>query len=267
MRSILIAILVLLWLILGWQSCQDYERCCNKADSALVTAPDVVSTKVTDGPIMFNMNNDVPILGEGWTTLRDSLLGLVAENNILEITGWYCTNLDNPESESIGRRRAEEIRKLFPEVKDEMVVLEVKASECTEEDKNRKFLSSGFALRKMTESIKETATSTLIYFPFNSTQKLNNKEVEAYLNDVADRVKKSGEKVELTGHTDNIGSDESNMALGKRRADIVMNYLISQGVSSSQIISSSRGESSPIADNNTEEGRGKNRRTELKIIQ
>ncbi|MFZ1581419.1 MAG: OmpA family protein, partial [Saprospiraceae bacterium] len=120
--------------------------------------------------------------------------------------------------------------------------------------------------RIRTANIKETADGTLIYFPFNSTQKLNNAEVESYLNDVAERVNKSGESISLTGHTDDVGSDASNILLGRKRADIVKSYLVAQGVSVSKINVDSKGESMPVAENTTDEGRAKNRRTELKII-
>ena len=86
------------------------------------------------------------------------------------------------------------------------------------------------------------------------------------MNDVATRVIASKEQIVLTGHTDNVGSDESNLALGQSRADIVKNYLIQKGVAADKISSTSKGESSPIADNTTEDGRTKNRRTELQII-
>jgi len=79
-------------------------------------------------------------------------------------------------------------------------------------------------------------------------------------------VKSSGQKVRLTGHTDSLGNDAYNMNLGRQRANIIKNYLMEQGVPSSQIIAQSRGESQPIASNATEQGRAKNRRTELQII-
>ena len=96
--------------------------------------------------------------------------------------------------------------------------------------------------------------------------KLNNSEIEAYLDQVAKRVKETGESVRLTGHTDSLGSSSSNITLGQRRANRIADYLIGQGVRRSQINSTSKGESEPVATNHTEVGRAKNRRTELQII-
>jgi len=132
-------------------------------------------------------------------------------------------------------------------------------------DKTNNFFSARFKNAVNNANIKEIDDVALIYFPFNSTNKLNSSKVENYLNDVATRVKKTGEKVFLTGHTDNIGSNESNIVLGKRRAVIVFDYLVSKGVSTSQIVTKSKGENSPIARNDSSAGRAKNRRVELKI--
>lgn len=73
-------------------------------------------------------------------------------------------------------------------------------------------------------------------------------------------------KVEIGGHTDSRNSDWYNLGLGERRAKAVMQYLISQGVEAGRLSVRSYGESAPIADNETEEGRMKNRRVELKIL-
>ncbi|PPK36470.1 hypothetical protein CD175_22915 [Pseudomonas laurylsulfatiphila] len=71
--------------------------------------------------------------------------------------------------------------------------------------------------------------------------------------------------IKVVGHTDSVGSDAYNQALSERRASSVAEYLISQGVAPNKVTSEGRGESQPIADNETEEGRAKNRRVELHI--
>lgn len=72
--------------------------------------------------------------------------------------------------------------------------------------------------------------------------------------------------VELAGHTDNVGEDEVNMQISESRAQNVMNYLLNKGIDSSRLSSAGYGETAPIGDNDTEEGRELNRRTELRII-
>lgn len=71
--------------------------------------------------------------------------------------------------------------------------------------------------------------------------------------------------IEIIGHTDNIGTHEHNITLSQNRANEVAKYLINKGINQNRITCIGLGETMPIADNETEEGRAKNRRTELKI--
>mgnify|MGYP001053860886 CR=1 FL=1 len=70
-------------------------------------------------------------------------------------------------------------------------------------------------------------------------------------------------KVEVAGHTDSIGTDEYNMGLSQRRADAVRNYLVDKGIPAERLTVKGYGESQPVADNATREGRFENRRVEL----
>ncbi len=73
-------------------------------------------------------------------------------------------------------------------------------------------------------------------------------------------------KVEIVGHTDSRGDRQMNMTLSKERAFEVKKYLEAQGVTGTHLLFRGEGPNSPIADNNTEEGRAKNRRTEFIVI-
>ena len=72
--------------------------------------------------------------------------------------------------------------------------------------------------------------------------------------------------VEISGHTDGIGSNEYNLNLSLERAVSVIDYLIEKGVPADNLISKGYGEEDPIADNSTDEGRSQNRRVEMKIV-
>ncbi len=71
--------------------------------------------------------------------------------------------------------------------------------------------------------------------------------------------------IEIEGHTDSIGPAEYNLQLSKRRAEAVKNYLVEQGIDPARITTVGLGETVPVADNNTEEGRAKNRRVDFEI--
>jgi len=73
-------------------------------------------------------------------------------------------------------------------------------------------------------------------------------------------------KIQIAGHTDNIGNAADNLKLSENRAKAVIAYLASKGIDSKRLTPKGYGASQPIADNKTEEGRAMNRRTELKII-
>ena len=72
-------------------------------------------------------------------------------------------------------------------------------------------------------------------------------------------------KIELSGHTDNVGNDEYNLNLSQRRADAVRAYLTSRGVDKSRVLAVGYGESKPVDSNDTKDGRANNRRTEFEI--
>ena len=71
--------------------------------------------------------------------------------------------------------------------------------------------------------------------------------------------------VKVIGYTDSQGSDAYNQKLSERRASSVAAYLLSQGLAPEKLTSQGLGESQPVADNATEEGRAQNRRVELHI--
>ena len=72
--------------------------------------------------------------------------------------------------------------------------------------------------------------------------------------------------VEVAGHTDSTGTDVYNQALSERRADSVATYLTSQGVIQERLIAVGMGETLPVADNSTTDGRALNRRVEITLV-
>ena len=216
-------------------------------------------------PIRFIKSSAEPILETPWVAFRDSLMGLLASDNVLQIEGKYFEDEANGGDTDLGMVRARNVLKLFKDLPENKAELKSgsKGSAFTKDEANNLI---AFRFLRRTEKIKEIDDRTLIYFPFNSTRKISDAEIEQYLTDVTARVKKSGEKIKLVGHTDSIGNDDSNKLLGLWRAEVIRDVLISKGLPASQIIVSSQGEANPIASNATDSGRAKNRRVELQII-
>jgi len=76
----------------------------------------------------------------------------------------------------------------------------------------------------------------------------------------------SGITIEIGGHTDNQGSAAHNQQLSENRAQSVMQYLVDNGISAERLSAKGYGQDNPVADNDTESGRAKNRRTEVKVM-
>jgi outer membrane protein, adhesin transport system len=88
------------------------------------------------------------------------------------------------------------------------------------------------------------------------------------LDDLYERIRNVDiDLVLIVGHTDSIGSEPYNDRLSLRRANSVRNYLVSRGADAARIRTEGRGETEPIADNATEDGRARNRRVEVQITE
>ncbi len=90
--------------------------------------------------------------------------------------------------------------------------------------------------------------------------------LQSQLDRIADVLQKYPEtRIVVEGHTDNVGSETSNMTLSRRRADAVKNLLVQKGVAPTRIRTVALGETMPIAPNDSAAGRQRNRRVEIKI--
>ena len=108
--------------------------------------------------------------------------------------------------------------------------------------------------------------NTVIYFPFN--QRTLSDEDRKLLDKFAEYlIRNKNEILEIGGHTDNIGNKEYNVALSEDRALAVYQYLREKGVAKEKLKIQAYYYSQPLADNETEEGRAKNRRVNFKKIE
>jgi OOP family OmpA-OmpF porin len=104
-----------------------------------------------------------------------------------------------------------------------------------------------------------------VNFEFDRAQLTAN--AKTILDGVADALNSAPNvRVEVGGHTDGKGGDEYNQKLSDRRAASVLQYLIGKGIDTGRMESRGYGESEPVSDNDSDEGRELNRRVELKII-
>ena len=114
--------------------------------------------------------------------------------------------------------------------------------------------------------LKADSLITLGEFLFETNSYKLKPEHYPELNSLADYLKlRPSLEVSITGHTDNVGEERHNVTLSTRRAEVVAEYLAGKGVDYNKVVFKGLGSASPIASNQTEEGRRKNRRVEILI--
>lgn len=280
MRSLFLLLVILVWLALGWIYSSGQQVLLNSSSTAEETEntdnDPIEEADLSDGltakspetsvPIRLDVNEKQIELTDEWTEYKKDLLASLKEDEILQITGKYTEDeLYSGSFENLGVARAEEIRQNLDLAPDKVQLRGVLDDQLS--DSKIPFEVISFRNIIVNNSIDESIENrTIIRFPSNSTNKLNDEVVEEYLDKLIRRITKSGERAKLTGFSDSDGSVEHNLSLGQRRADVIKDYLVSKGVEDSRVITLSEGEGSPIASNDTEEGKAKNRRTELEII-
>ena len=122
----------------------------------------------------------------------------------------------------------------------------------------------GAEVERVGEGIKVTLNENTVNFDFNSANlttlaKTNLDKLVTVLKNNPDT------NINIYGHTDSIGSDAVNLRISSQRAAAVKNYFVANGISASRMFTEGLGKSSPIASNDTEAGRAKNRRVEFAI--
>jgi OOP family OmpA-OmpF porin len=92
-------------------------------------------------------------------------------------------------------------------------------------------------------------------------------EGRAKLDDLVSKIRDVNlEVIIAVGHTDSIGTPQYNQRLSVRRAEAVKAYLVTKGIERNRVYTEGKGESQPVADNRTKEGRAKNRRVEIEVV-
>lgn len=119
------------------------------------------------------------------------------------------------------------------------------------------------SLQKNIDTTEVELQTFLVFFP-TAVSNVASKYHED-LDKMATQIIESGDSTELKGFTDNVGNPAANQALSKKRAQAIADYLVTKGVDAGLLKIDFFGESQPLADNTTEEGRSQNRRVEIRI--
>ncbi len=126
--------------------------------------------------------------------------------------------------------------------------------------------SAAVAETEPAEEITPLPENLIIHFAYNLGDFKPGEETSRFLSECKAYLEKEpSTMIYITGHADAAGTTTYNQALGMRRAESVKSYFVGQGIPAEMIETSSMGESVPVADNATPQGRAKNRRTEIFI--
>ena len=126
---------------------------------------------------------------------------------------------------------------------------------------------SFFKLNVPLQPIEAGASVVLKNIFFGNNETKLQPESEAELNKIISLLNENPNmKVQISGHTDNVGKKEANQLLSLNRAKSVVNYLIGKGININRLLPKGFGDTKPVASNDTDEGKSLNRRTEINIV-
>ena len=263
---------VAVWLafyLITWQGCQE-ELCYACGPAPATTSLADTTAAASELPLYFKWSDPEAYVGDGIESLIRRTRNAGDSTQFLEITGLYFEGESQPEgAENLGLARAAEVARLFDgQLDSNRITLRARSVEAPEDAREGPFEGALFEWvdQEVSETVDDLGDRIAVRFPLGSTEKVYDPDVDAYLERLAGRIQETGERVELTGHTDNIGSSEDNIELGRARAQAIKQILTDAGVPAEQISTDTKGESMPVASNATENGRYENRRVEIRLI-
>ena len=272
LKAIIVLIVTALWFWGGqyYYTCIQKKVCGDQPPESIEIVEEEIYQEEY-GPLTYKYNDHNAYTSPTkFETFKESIIAGKTDDNILEITGLYFADEATPTGhENMGIARAKSARDLLAgDLPGERVRIVHKEVDLFDEAKDHPFKSVEFNWIEVevekTEVI-QLADRAVMFFPVNSTGMEDDPKIDKYFSDLAANIKNTGEKILLTGHTDNTGNEASNLDLGLRRAKAVQNILIARGVDPSLITIESKGETQPVATNDTEKGRHQNRRVELRL--
>lgn len=269
-----IPIILLIFIIWGalswkWYTCWIKGFCDrdNTVATPVVEAPGIAQI----APIAFNWEGAKALITGPLDQMRSQIAGHIEGNKQAVITGFYAQDEVNTTSFSdLGIARAAAVRDALGFGEGAGITLESKLVNKGNIFDNLINFRSAYSIdlnNRVEETlVRDLGDKALIFFPFNSDDSLTDTDVVEYINNLAARAQADPSlMMTIVGHTDDIGDAAYNQQLGDERARDVKAMLVEKGIAGSRITTESRGETAPVATNDTEEGRQLNRRAEITV--
>lgn len=275
-------LVTLIWFALGiWWYISSNCTSCNLPSTAQVETPIISSNfpsfSVSDGNwnvqsannLRFGKSGNMPVIGADITSLMDSLVLYAKENSTkkITVTGHYDPDEKNGTTfDNLGLARADELKKI-------LISKGVNPSNILTDSRLDAVLSfspadtlvGGITMAISTKALGLFDPRT-VYFNTGKNTLNVDAELKDYLAKATAYLKEHTNKnLIVTGYTDNVGDPTKNVTLSANRAAFVKAELIKQGMTDGSIEIEGKGMANPIADNNTAEGKAKNRRVTIQL--
>ncbi|MEO0473884.1 MAG: OmpA family protein [Bacteroidota bacterium] len=276
-RVLFLLLLTAGWFGLGgyWYTCKirghcpggNVDQAANSLPTSPLPEPAAETTTKTRGPLTFNWSDNSPLTTDAFADYRDSILGQLTEGKLLNITGHYSAKETNNTSfDNLGLARASAIKDILANKIDPALIrIFSHKDDDMDEQPADPFAAAGFSVSEKESAVIQLDDAVVIEFPYASTNMNDQPGVSEYLDKLSQKMKSEGTRITITGHTDNKGSAETNYKFGMERAIAIQNLLLAREVHKGQILTASKGQVDPIASNETDAGRQRNRRVEITI--
>lgn len=265
------------WLYFGirYYEC-NVKKLCEVSETATVTEPPkIVEQKpvikpLTYLPFSITKNSETISVIDSASNPLQPFFTYLNENQQKElvITSFFSKD----ENGSVAGSRGESLQNVLKDfgINPDRIVMQTKRGDFKFSDSEQYLKGFSYEYQSMSEermkAIDKGIASKILYAGFGSKTFKPDNTLNAYALELKSYLTKHPTKrVEIIGHTDSNGDAEANQWIGNERAKSVMHYFVSQGIDISKLTISSKGETSPIAPNNTLEGQRLNRRIEINI--
>jgi outer membrane protein OmpA-like peptidoglycan-associated protein len=238
---------------------------CGATPSTVITPPAAADLP----PYYFTGQNGKDIgYSNGFPAFKDSVITNLAAAEKLLIKGYWFAGEDTSGIGDLGMWRANRLKDTLSKFisPDRISCVSVFIDKANEANVFRGALVEKAIQPKMS---KDSTTSVMangkliVYFPSNSTKNIFDNQTEKNIADIVAMAASSGKTIYISGHTDSQGKADKNLVLSQNRADKLKDLLIQRGVKATQIQTAGKGQSEPIADNGSADGRALNRRAEV----
>jgi outer membrane protein OmpA-like peptidoglycan-associated protein len=212
---------------------------------------------VTNEGVTFEYGDSQPILSSNFDSYKNDLISKMDSNNLLEIVGLYDpSELNSSSFDNLGVARAVAIQNLFAEVDQSRFTISSKQLQI--ENAGKSIDAVEFNILTKNDIVQETKFGAIVYL-------LDNDSISPKLNAFLIYLAKENPNtsIDVVGHWDNSETAAVNFSKALDQANIIVSLLAAQGVTNQNLNPTSKGETEPIADNATIEGRAKNKRVEI----